>query len=334
MPTLASPSPRRALVVANPTAGTVRPGLFEDVVRLCRERIESVDIHLTTHASSATAAACAAARERAGVDLVVAVGGDGTVREVVKGLVAPDGTAGLALAIVPAGTGNSNYRALWADRPWEETLRAAVSGDPDRAALRRIDLGSLAETGELVLLGACSGLIAEGLVTARAVKVAGRERYARALPNAASSHRPYPGRVTVDGTVLYEGDTVLANVGGGRYRGGQYLILPYSELDDGLLDVCVVSSEVPAVDVPGLAREGRLHERPGVLLGRGRHIIVERLDGQPLCFEHDGELQQPNWARMTLDVLPGALAVWGAPTKEVTRVDTEGSVPLGGAARA
>ncbi|MFE7467598.1 diacylglycerol/lipid kinase family protein [Streptomyces sp. NPDC057499] len=335
MPIPAPPAPRRALVVANPTAGTVRAGLFEDVVRMCRERIESVGVHRTTHPGSATAAVRAATgRGGAGVDLVVAVGGDGTVREAVEGLVTPGGPAGAALAVVPAGTGNSNYRTLWADRPWQETLRATVSGDPRAAELRTMDLGSLAETGGLVLLGACSGLVAEGLVAARAVRATGRERYARALPDAAAAHRPYPGRVTVDGAVLYEGDTVLANVGGGRYRGGQYLILPYSELDDGLLDVCVVGAEVPAVDVPDLAREGRLHERAGVLHGRGRRVVVERLDGQPLCFEYDGELQQLNWARMTVDVLPGALAVWGAPTKEVTRVDTEGAVPLGGVARA
>lgn len=125
---------------------------------------------------------------------------------------------------------------------------------------------------------------------------------------------------------------MLANVGGGRYRGGQYLVLPDSELDDGLLDVCVVGASVPAVQVPQLARTGQLARQPGVVHGRGRHIVVERTDGHPLCFEHDGELQHLNWTRMSVEVLPGALGVWGAPTKEVTRVDTQGAVPLGGVA--
>ncbi|UYM22874.1 hypothetical protein NQP46_00350 [Streptomyces albus] len=119
-----------------------------------------------------------------------------------------------------------------------------------------------------MLLGACSGLIAEGLVAARAVRAAGREKYARALPDAADGFTPYPGRVTVDGQVLHEGATVLANVGGGRYRGGQYLVLPDSELDDGLLDVCVVGASVPAVQVPQLARTGQLARQPGVVHGR------------------------------------------------------------------
>ena len=354
MPTAASPAPRRALVVVNPTAGTTRPDLVEQVVGLCRQRLQSVAVHRTTHRGSATEAVRAALAPVSGPapDLVVAVGGDGTVHEVVEGLRAPHTTeptaptdtastgtqsagqrpSGAALAIVPAGTGNSDYRMLWADRPWDRCLEATLAGDGDHAQLRRIDLGLLVETGEPVLLGACSGLIAEGLITARAISAAGREKYARALPDAAAGFTPYPGRVTVDGQVLHEGATVLANVGGGRYRGGQYLVLPHSRLDDGLLDVCVVGAQVPATDVPRLAREGLLPEQPGVVHGRGRRIVVERIDGHPLRFEHDGELQHLNWTSMTVEVLPGALGVWGAPTKEVTRVDTQGAVPLGGVA--
>ncbi|EFE72578.1 diacylglycerol/lipid kinase family protein [Streptomyces viridosporus] len=337
MPTAASPAPRRALVVVNPTAGTVRPDLVEQVVRLCRGRLETVEVHRTTHRGCATEAVRAALAPAAGLapDLVVAVGGDGTVHEVVEGLTAKDTEqqrARAALAIVPAGTGNSDYRMLWADRPWPESLAATLAGTPEKARLRRIDLGFLVETGKPVLLGACSGLIAEGLITARAITAAGREKYARALPDAAAAFTPYPGRVTVDGELLHEGPTVLANVGGGRYRGGQYLVLPDSELDDGLLDVCVVGAEVPAAEVPRLAREGLLAERPGVVHGRGRRIVVERSDGHPLRFEHDGELQCLNWTSMTVEVLPGALAVWSAPEEEVKRVHTQGAVPLGGVA--
>ncbi|MEV5886953.1 diacylglycerol kinase family protein [Streptomyces sp. NPDC052020] len=335
MPTAASPAPRRALVVVNPTAGTAHPDLVEQAVRMCRERLDAVEVHRTTHRGGATEAvrAALAAGARAAPDLVVAVGGDGTVHEVVEALAGPDAPGRrAALAIVPAGTGNSAYRMLWADRPWDQSLGALWAGGGGGARLRRIDLGLVAETGEPVLLGACSGLIAEGLIAARAVAAAGREKYARALPEAAAAFTPYPGRVTVDGRVLHEGLTVLANVGGGRHRGGQYLLLEGSELDDGLLDVCVVGAEVPAAEVPSLARRGLLSRRAGVVRGRGRRIVVERTDGQPLRFEYDGELQHLTWASMTVEVLPGALPVWGAPEEEVTRVDTQGAVPLGGVA--
>ncbi|GGS25295.1 hypothetical protein GCM10010252_75450 [Streptomyces aureoverticillatus] len=357
MPTAASPAPRRALVVVNPTAGTAGADLIEQVLRLCRQQLGAVAVHRTTHRGSAGEAVRDALAARRGggpvPDVVVAVGGDGTVHEVVRALAAQDGAdgadgaaggpggphraAGLgrrsaALAIVPAGTGNSGYRMLWADRPWQRSLRAVLAGDRSGARLRRIDLGRLVETGEPVLLGACSGLIAQGLIAARGITAAGREKYARALPEAAAGFTPYPGRVTVDGRVLHEGPTVLANVGGGRHRGGQYLLLPGSELDDGLLDVCVVGAGVAPAEVAHLARQGLLHTREGVVHGRGRRIVVERLDGRPLLFEHDGELQHLRWPSMTVEVLPGALAIWGAPKEVVTRVDTQGAVPLGGVA--
>ncbi|MFF9908905.1 diacylglycerol/lipid kinase family protein, partial [Streptomyces olivaceus] len=274
MPTAASPAPRRALVVVNPTAGTARPDLIEQVLRLCRRHLGpgAVAVHRTTHRGSAgeavrsalTPSPALSPAPAAGPDVVVAVGGDGTVHEVVRALAAQHGPAGgaggkgpradsAALAIVPAGTGNSGYRMLWDDRPWQSSLRAVLAGDAQRARLRRIDLGQLAETGAPVLLGACSGLIAQGLIAARSVAAAGREKYARALPEAAAGFTPYPGRVTVDGRLLHQGPTVLANVGGGRHRGGQYLLLPSSELDDGLLDVCVVGAEVAATEVAQLA---------------------------------------------------------------------------------
>ncbi|WP_190140235.1 diacylglycerol/lipid kinase family protein [Streptomyces longispororuber] len=334
MPLAASPAPGRALVVVNPTAGTARTPLVQEVIARCRARLERVVVHRTAHRGDATDAVRAALARPGGQgpDLVVAVGGDGTVREVVQALVGAAPRERAALAVVPAGTGNSDYRMLWGQAPWQESLEATLGAVPGRARRRRIDVGQLAETGELVLLGACSGLIAEGLVAARSIAVAGRERYARALPQAAVGFRPYPGRVTVDGRVLHEGATVLANVGGGRYRGGQYLILPRSELDDGLLDVCVVGAQVAAADVPELARAGVLHKRPGVVHGRGRRVVVERLDGRPLCFEHDGELQPPAWTSMTVQVLAGVLPVWGAATKEVTRVHTPPALPLGGLA--
>ncbi|MDH6110610.1 diacylglycerol kinase (ATP) [Kitasatospora sp. MAP12-15] len=310
--------PRGALIIANPTAGTTHAALLDEVVRLCTARLDDVVLHRTAFRGDATAtvrAALSGHGEGAVPDLVVAVGGDGTVREVVEGLAGEGRQPSAALAIIPAGTGNSGYKMLWGEQPWQQSLAALLAGPGPQAQLRRLDLARLAETDELVLLGACSGVIAEALVTARAIPVAGRERYAQAFADTAAAFTPYPGRVTVDGVVLHEGDTVLANVGGGRYRGGQYLVLPHSELDDGLLDVCVIGAEVHPANVPELTREARHLNLPGVAYGRGRRIVVERLDGRPLCFEHDGELQEPRWGSMTLEVLPGALPVWGAPVR-------------------
>jgi len=235
---------------------------------------------------------------------------------VVEGMVGPGGSRGGRLAIVPAGTGNSGYRMLWGELPWEEALAAVVAGPGDRVSLQQLDLGLLEETGSLVFLGAGSGVIAEALIAAAGHPLRGPARYASTFADAAAAGVPYPGRVTVDGALLYEGGIVMTNIGGGRYRGGQYLMLPCSELTDGLLDVCVIGDAVRPADVPELTRTGRHLGRPGVSYGRGRRIVVERLDGAHLCFEFDGELRRDTARRMTIRVLPNVLPVWGAPVPE------------------
>ncbi|MFD7550980.1 diacylglycerol/lipid kinase family protein [Streptomyces sp. NPDC059816] len=312
--------PRRALIVVNPTAGTMAPETPTEATDLCREHLERVDVHITRHRQDARDTVRTALRRPRGEapDLIVAIGGDGTVGEVIAGMADNHRPATAALAIVPAGTGNSGYRMVWGDLPWQDAVRAAVAGPAQDTATRHIDLALLVETGALVFLGACSGLIAQALETARGISLTGPARYERALAETARTFTAYPGRVTVDGSVVQEGGTVFANVGSGRIRGGQYVVLPWSVPDDGMLDVCVLGSEVHPSEVAGLTLTGAHLNRQGVVYARGRTIRVERLDGHPLCFEHDGELQPADGTAMTLKVLPAMIPVWGAPVTELT----------------
>lgn len=304
-----------ALIISNPTAGTNSPRLVAELTSRCAAFLPDVEVHWTTGPGDATAVARAAAARTGApgrLGLILAVGGDGTVREVVEGLVAAgppsDDTRRPALMVIPAGTGNSNYLAQWGDLPWRDAVGAlAGTGGGAEPEIRTLDLCRLVETGELVLLGACSGLIAQALVFARDVPLTGRPRYQAALARAAAAYRPYAGRVEVDGTIVHEGRTVLANIGGGRHRGGQYQVLPHSLLDDGLLDVCVIGAQMKAADVPKLTRDGGHLGRPGVVYARGRRISVSDTDGEPMWFEHDGELLPREHSTVTLEVMPGLL---------------------------
>lgn len=299
---------RRGLIVANPAAGSVTTGLVDDVLSRCRHHLPEVRVQWTT-ANGGTTTGVRAAIEAVPAerpDVVLAVGGDGTVREVVAALVGVPAPQRPALLVVPGGTGNSNYLAHWGTRPWPEALGLALSG---AARLRRIDLAHLRERDELVLLGACSGIVAEALLIARDVPLTGRARLQEAFVRSTRSAVPYAGRVTVDGRVVHKGGTLLANVGGGRHRGGTYRLLPHSKLDDGLLDVCVIGDGMAAHQVPDLIRHGDHVGRPGVVYASGRRITVERTDGEPLWFEHDGELLDRSWTSFTLEVLAGVLPV-------------------------
>jgi diacylglycerol kinase (ATP) len=294
---------RRAVIIANPAAGTITDDLVDELELLCRQRIHDVTVYRTAEPGHATKLAAAPSMSYGEV-LVVAVGGDGTVREVVDGLAGNPGPVGMF--IVPGGTSNSCYRSFWGTVPWAEALGSALS-DP-RAHLRRVDLALLAENGNLVLAGAATGFPPQAVHAAEGLRhVTGPARYEKALKDLAGSYEPYPGRVVVDGIEVHRGSTMLANAGGSRYRGGQFLVLPHSVVDDGLLDVCVIGGEHSPAEMLSLARTGEHVTRSGVIYARGRRVTVERTDGKPLWFEHDGEVLREVSDSFTLEVVPRAV---------------------------
>lgn len=306
------------LLIANPNAGTRDPGLIDAVAEYCGERLSGLSVVRTAYPGHAAEIAAKSLDE--GIDVLVSFGGDGTTREVASGLVrgaqVRPGVPVPPLVHLPGGTGNSFYKEVWSDRPWREALATALSGT--RPHVRHVDVARIAETDDFALLGAGSGLIAEALVPAAEIAAErhGRDRYQESVALTIRNFTPYPGRVTVDGRVVHEGAVILANVGGGRYRGGRFKVLPHSVLDDGLLDVCVVTGDLPLRDLPGLTSDGGHVGRPEVVYERGRTIVLERTDGRPLTFEYDGELRTGTAQRYTVHVMPSVLPVLAPPAGE------------------
>ncbi|MFE1798955.1 diacylglycerol/lipid kinase family protein [Streptomyces sp. NPDC059517] len=299
-------APKSVLIVANPAAGSYSADTTAEALRLVWEAGPAVDLILTRHPGHARALARAATGP-GGPDVLVSMGGDGTAHELTTGLA--DSPEHPALLVLPGGSGNSLYRELWSDRLWQSVLETALAAPH----VRQVDLIRVAETRGIALLGASTGLAARTLNPdrARGSAARGRERYEKALLDALrTGFPPYPGRVTVDGAEVHSGDTVCANVGGGRYRAGRFMACPHSVLDDGLLDVCVAGTALPTPELLQLAREGRHVGREGVVYARGRRVVLERTDGRPLLFEYDGDLVRSGDAtRYTLDVAPRALRV-------------------------
>ena len=123
--------------------------------------------------------------------------------------------------------------------------------------------------------------------------------------------RPARVRARLDGAELFAGEIALVAAANGRYFGGGMHVAPAARPDDGLLDVVVVPALPKAVLVTRLPSlyTGKHLAVPGVLLQRGRKLELEPT-GPPALGEIDGEpvARLP----MTVEVLPGALHVWGA----------------------
>lgn len=313
-------------VVANPHARGDAAGIADEVVATLATTGAATEV-LHTEPADATDPVPGLAGLWALPELaaVVAIGGDGTARSVAEAIAraagrwphgSPDRAVpgGAPLVIVPGGTGNSVYRELWADLDWRDMLAAVAAGCTRR---RGVDLCRIVEVDRAVLLGASAGFFRWTLdATRRFPDLSGRELYLAAGAAAAAELEAYRGIVEVDGAVIADGPIMLAAVGGTPNRSGTIHVLPGSEIDDGLLDVCVLSvgTREEFFDLMGKAAKGAHAGAAGAVFARGRRVVLRSDDGE-LPFEHDGEILAVPAGTVTLEVVPHAVAVL-APTLE------------------
>lgn len=227
---------------------------------------------------------------------LVAVGGDGTVNEVLNGLfengVPLDGS--IALGIVPLGSGCDLARTLGITAESSPALR-----HPSRRRMVRTDVGR-AEFSDpegrrrtrlflnIADLGA-GGLVVEKAGRAPAV-LGRRPNYMWGILAAALAYRARKVRITIDGgppMELFTRNTIVAN---GRYFGRGFLAAPEARMDDGLFDIINIGDLGPleAVwNVPRL-RRGTYLRHPKVSVFRGRRVEVD--SQERVLLEMDGDL--------------------------------------------
>jgi YegS/Rv2252/BmrU family lipid kinase len=278
------------VIIANPNAGRGKAGAaLDEIDRVLRDAALDHRIVETTHPGHATQAARDALR--GGERYLVAVGGDGTVHEVVNGMLAGGEpvAADAVLGVVAAGSGSDFVRSFGIPG---DTVQAArhLAGD----AVRQIDVGHVTyATGE----GQASRYfpnIAEvglgGSVVARAARLPallGPARYLAGFWLTLPGFRPATVRLEADGQA-YEWrahNVVVANC---QFYGGGMRISPKSEPDDGVLDVLVMVG--PKSDafttIPKVYKGTHLPHRDIVEL-RASRVRVEA--DAPLAIEADGE---------------------------------------------
>lgn len=250
-----------------------------------------------------------------GCELVIAVGGDGTVRAVAEGLAGTDTTLG----IVPQGTGNLLARNLGVPlngmKPALERVRDAT---PQHIDLGWVDFGGQTRAFT-VMVG--FGIDAQMLVeTDEDLKSkAGWLAYVEAMGRALAGTEMTDITVTIDDREPEEvrGHTML--IGNCGMLQGGIRLLPDAQLDDGLLDILLVSSE-GALQWLDTVRSFVWDNGIRRLLGGGesavstdstQHLAVEKISvelANPLVFEIDGE-EMGEVTAFSVRVQPGALTV-------------------------
>ena len=270
------------------------------LLALCREAAARhgwrAEFLVTEKAEAGVTAANSAALD--GIDLVVAVGGDGTVRGCAEGLA----KTGVPLGIVPHGTANLLAR----------TLR--VPGHPRAALAVALDSGSVDRTIDLAVADDVPFTAMAGMGLDAAVVAGTRLKHqfgwlAYAMSGAVHLTLP-PTRFSIrlDGGAPVERTARSVVVGNSGLLPGGFSLLPDARPDDGLLDVGVLAPRGP-FGWPRVATRVLAHSRhEDRMLERFQARQVEIIASAPLPREIDGELVTTSRS-LTVSVQPGALTV-------------------------
>ncbi|MGW2567384.1 YegS/Rv2252/BmrU family lipid kinase [Streptomyces sp. NPDC001537] len=290
---------RQFTAVVNPTAGgsTAAAALLAVAGPLREAGAELQTEYSRSLAHAQELARQAGSRGR----VVLAVGGDGMAGGIGGAL---SGT-GAVLGLVPAGRGNDFARAL--ELPTEPAKLAEVLLRHEPRAVDTIEVESAAHDRTVVLGSVYAGVDALANRHANHAKLLrGAASYYAGGLRAVTAWRPAHYRVTVDGEEHHHtGYTVVAANSG--YYGSGRLIAPDARVDDGLLDVVMIS-EAPRRLFFAMMNElktGAHVNRPQVRILRGREITI--CADRDVPFGADGEVESV--VPVTARVLPGALRV-------------------------
>jgi diacylglycerol kinase (ATP) len=291
----------RILVIYNPQAGNGRARRLLPVIRdeLARRGI-AAEFHLTQAPGHATTLARAAAL--GGVDALVASGGDGTLFEVLNGLMQNPSPARPPLGLIPNGTGNAFMKELGLRKlDWRRAIDIIAANRP-----RPIDVGRVAWEGDarffLNIVG--MGFVAEIAQAAVPLKRLGAASYTLATLLKLPSLRMRTITLELDGRRL-EREGVFVEVANSTYTGTNFLIAPKARLDDGLLDVVLLKA-ITRLELLRLFRtvfDGSHLRHPQVEYFQARSITVA--EATPGRLIPDGEVLGHTPARF--ECLPGAI---------------------------
>ncbi len=294
-------------IILNPRADRGRALQLKDKLLEWGEGLGRLTLETTTRPGHAAELAQQAAA--AGCDVVVAAGGDGTVHEIINGLVS-GGRQDTLLGVIPIGSGNDFAYAFGlplADP--QVALRRIFTGAP-----QPIDLALLTDDrGRRLVVDNAIGIGFDAAVAIEASAITrfyGFVAYLVATLRVLAMHYDRPQlTIRYDDQVMQQ-RAIMMTIGLGPRTGGGFLITPAARHDDGLLDTCLVDP-VGRLTILGLlpqVMKGKHVTSPHIKMLRHRQVTVE--SDAPLAIHTDGEIfarLQDNVRRVTIMCLPAAI---------------------------
>lgn len=260
------------VLIANPAAGGGRGAdLAERAARLLTDGGWRVDLRFSSGPNSATVMAQEVASSQP--DAVAVLGGDGTVRDVVEGLLGSP----TPLAILPAGTGNDLCRTLKIPTRLEDAVRVLELGQP-----ARVDVWLWNDRPFINVAGVGVDAEAARVANERFKWARGASSYVLALAVVLPGFEAPMLKLRLDDTT-FESRVMLAAFANGRYYGGGMAIAPDADPRDELLEVIVIQE---------MSKAELLWQFPRLFAGKHlSHPKVHRFQAVEVDIEADRPLR-------------------------------------------
>ena len=213
-------------------------------------------------------------------DVVIAMGGDGTVNEIARGLVDTNGVLG----ILPEGRGNDFARCIGFNENIKESIDKIIQFHTETIDVGKID--------DIYFINGV-GVGFDGYVNQR--------NQARKIINGAFSYyltlleclflwQPLNMNIKIDGFEIPSRSVFLTAIGNGKYCGGGLNLNPDSEINDGELNLCVVDdiSKFKVINNLQRLKNGTIDSLEEVKLYIGKQIQISC--EKPMPIHYDGEL--------------------------------------------
>ena len=293
------------LLIVNPTAGRGRTGrLLSSLDSSLKAHGLQYEFRSTHRPGEATKIARSALVE--GFKYIVAVGGDGTAHELVNGLIG----SSVAFGMIPTGGGNDFPKAAGIPLDFSQAINTLSEKHS-----RRVDVGLLGNRYFINGLGI--GL--DGAVSHRyknMKRLRGELGYLLGAVQEALSFSGFRVEITIPDW-SYKGSALLIGASNGPSQGGDFKLAPEARVDDGFLDIHVISDMTPMrrlIQIPKV-RQGKhlslseveIKRAPWMEINLDR-LLPAHLDGEPFFLEP---------GRHRIEVVPGALEVISSREKQI-----------------
>jgi diacylglycerol kinase (ATP) len=285
---------RKALFIINPISGGKKK---DGVPELIEKNLDPTAYKPVIVFSDGVSHARQIAKEAVNkFDLIVAVGGDGTINEVASAIAGSD----TPLGIIPFGSGNGLSRFLGIPMNTEQAIKTLSTGH-----IEAIDSGKL--NGKYFFNMAGMGFDAHISEVFSHTKKRGFISYIKSSIQEIAKYKPQLYIINIDGKI-YEREAFMLSFANSSQYGNNAHISPHASVQDGLLDVCVIKM-FPAWRLieMGIRMLNKTSDKTKyVEIIRGRHINVKRTAPGPVHLDGEPKIAD---ADVDIEVVPASLKV-------------------------